>query len=191
MVLPPLLCEPSQGRYGRGKTKNGPKAGKQKWGGTMPSGARTGWLIATGAMLALCLFAVWQSWLLPLSDKLGPGPGFFPFWLALLGTAFSLALLIGVVRSPRDDAGAEPLLPEAYGARRIVAILSALAIAAVMMDWLGFKIAMVVFIAGLVIALGERRWLAIGIFAAAGSFGVHYVFTRWLDVLLPVGRLWE
>ena len=68
----------------------------------MPSGARQGWLIATGVMLALCLFAVWQSSLLALTDKLGPGPGFFPFWLSLIGSGFSLALLIGVIRAPAD-----------------------------------------------------------------------------------------
>ena len=36
---------------------------------------RQGWLIATGVMLAFCLFAIWQSLLLPLTDQLGPGPG--------------------------------------------------------------------------------------------------------------------
>ena len=51
----------------------------------MPAGARQCWLVATGIMLALCLLAVWQSSLLALSDKLGPGPGFFPFWLSLIG----------------------------------------------------------------------------------------------------------
>ena len=43
---------------------------------------RQGRLIATGAMLVFCLFAIWQSLLLSLTDRLGPGPGFFPFWLA-------------------------------------------------------------------------------------------------------------
>ena len=43
---------------------------------------RQGRLIATGAMLVFCVFAIWQSLLLSLTDRLGPGPGFFPFWLA-------------------------------------------------------------------------------------------------------------
>ena len=34
---------------------------------------RQGRLIATGAMLAFCLFALWQSLLLSLTDRLGPG----------------------------------------------------------------------------------------------------------------------
>ena len=45
---------------------------------------RQGRLIATGAMLVFCLFAIWQSLLLSLTDRLGPGPGFFPFWLAMM-----------------------------------------------------------------------------------------------------------
>jgi putative tricarboxylic transport membrane protein len=153
----------------------------------MPPGARQGWLVATGIMLLLCLLAVWQSSLLSLTDKLGPGPGFFPFWLSLIGSVFSLALLIGVWRAP-DEAG-EPVLPDSYGMKRIGAIVGSLAVTALLMELLGFQLAMLGFNVALLVALGERRWLAIGLFALAGSFGVHYVFTRWLDVLLPAGQL--
>ena len=151
---------------------------------------RRGWLIATGVMLALCLFAVWQSLLLPLSDKLGPGPGFFPFWLSLLGAGFSAALLIRLVRTPAvDDPAAEPILPQSYGTKRIAAIMGALAVTTLLMELVGFQLAMLAFNAALVIALGERRWIVIALFAVAGSFGVHYVFTTWLDILLPAGLL--
>lgn len=156
----------------------------------MPSGARQGWLIATGLMLALCLFFLWQSWLLPLTDKLGPGPGFFPFWLSLVGAIFSAILLAGVWRAEAvEDPSAEPILPGGEGLRRIGAIVGALVAATLLMDVLGFQLTMLAFNVVLVVALGERRWLAIAIFAVAGSFGVHYVFTRWLDVLLPAGVL--
>ena len=156
----------------------------------MPSGARQGWLIATGTMLALCLFAAWQSWLLALTDKLGPGPGFFPFWLSLVGAVFSAVLLVGTVRTPVvENPEAEPILPDAYGRNRIAAIVGTLAIATLLMEIVGFQLAMLGFNVALVVLLGERRWIAIAIFAVAGSFGVHYVFTRWLDVLLPAGML--
>ena len=59
---------------------------------------RQGRLIATGAMLVLCLFTIWQSLLLSLTDRLGPGPGFFPFWLALIGALLAVALLITTFR---------------------------------------------------------------------------------------------
>lgn len=157
---------------------------------------RRGRLVATGVMLVFCLLAAWQSWLLPLTDKLGPGPGFFPFWMALIGIALAIGLLVVTMAEPAAAAvqsadGEEPerILPHGPGARRWFAIVLALAIAAAVMDYVGFRVTMLVFNAALAIALGERRWWLIALFAALGSFGVFYLFTTWLDVLLPVGKL--
>lgn len=150
---------------------------------------RQGRLIATGAMLAFCLFAIWQSLLLSLTDRLGPGPGFFPFWLALVGAVLALALLVTTFRQAAEPADATiRILPHGAGGRRWFAIVALLAAATVAMDFAGFRLSMLVFNAALVIALGERRWWIVAIFAVLGSFGVYYVFTTWLDVLLPVGR---
>jgi len=151
---------------------------------------RQGRLIATGAMLVLCLFAIWQSLLLPLTDRLGPGPGFFPFWLALIGTGLAVALLVTTFREAADPADAETrILPHGPGATRWLAIVVLLAAVTLTMDYVGFRLSMLVFNAALVIALGDRRWWVIAVFAFVGSFGVYYVFTTWLDVLLPVGQL--
>ena len=151
---------------------------------------RQGRLIATGAMLAVCLFAVWQSSLLALTDKLGPGPGFFPFWLALIGSAFAIGLLITTWREKAEPDDAEArILPHGEGGRRWFAIVLLLAATIAAMEFAGFRLSMLVFNAALVIALGERRWWVITVFALLGSFGVHYVFTTWLDVLLPTGDL--
>jgi putative tricarboxylic transport membrane protein len=148
---------------------------------------RQGRLIATGAMLVFCLFAIWQSLLLSLTDRLGPGPGFFPFWLALIGAVLAVALLITTFREAADPSDAEiRILPHGEGGKRWLAIVVLLAAVTVAMEFVGFRIAMLVFNAVLVIALGERRWWVIAVFAVLGSFGVYYVFTTWLDVLLPV-----
>ncbi len=152
----------------------------------MSRNARRGWLVATAAMMAICLFAIWQSLQLSLTDRLGPGGGFFPFWLAILGVVFSGLLVADVWRQP-VTAEQETLLPRGESAMRVLVILGAVAGATLLMGWVGFELAMLVFNAVLVFALGERRWYAIGTFAIAGSFGVYYVFTRWLDVLLPPG----
>lgn len=151
---------------------------------------RQGRLIATGAMLAFCLFALWQSLLLSLTDRLGPGPGFFPFWLALVGIVLAVALLISTAREPRAPEGDDTrVLPHGAGGLRWLAIVVLLAAATAAMSIVGFRIAMLVFNAAMLIALGERRWWAIALFAVLGSFGVYYVFTTWLDVLLPTGEL--
>ena len=157
---------------------------------------RQGRLIATGAMLVFCVFAMWQSLLLSLTDRLGPGPGFFPFWLGLIGTGIAIALLVTTFREAADPADADGdadagthVLPRGAGATRWLAIVGALAAVTLVMDYVGFRLSMLVFNVALVVALGERRWWIIAIFAVLGSYGVFYVFTTWLDVLLPVGRL--
>lgn len=151
---------------------------------------RQGRLIATGAMLVFCLFAIWQSLLLSLTDRLGPGPGFFPFWLGLIGAVLAVALLITTFREAADPAEADAqVLPRGPGAHRWLAIVGALAIVTLVMDYVGFRLSMLVFNVALVVALGERRWWIVAIFAVLGSYGVFYVFTTWLDVLLPVGQI--
>lgn len=156
---------------------------------------RQGRLVATGVLLLFCAAAAWQSWLLPLTDRLGPGPGFFPFWMALIGIALAIGLLVVTMAQPATAPAeathgedAERILPHGPGARRWFAIVVLLAAAAAAMELLGFRLTMLVFNALLAIALGERRWWLIAVFAVLGSFGVFYLFTTWLDVLLPVGR---
>jgi putative tricarboxylic transport membrane protein len=154
---------------------------------------RQGRLIATGVMLAFCLFALWQSLLLSLTDRLGPGPGFFPFWLALIGAVLAVALLFTTFREPVEPAepvdAAVRIMPHGAGGKRWLAIVALLAAVTVVMEYTGFRLAMLVFNVALVVALGERRWWIIAVFAVLGSYGVYYVFTTWLDVLLPVGQI--
>ena len=126
---------------------------------------RQGRLVATGAMLAFCLFALWQSLLLSLTDRLGPGPGFFPFWLALIGIVLSLALFVSIWREPQAAAQDAPgeevrILPHGWGAMRCFAIIGLLAAVTVAMEFLGFRLAMLVFNAALVIALGGAAVVA-------------------------------
>jgi len=151
---------------------------------------RQGRLVATGVMLVFCAFATWQSLLLSLTDRLGPGPGFFPFWLGLIGAALAVALLITTFRDPVDPTEANTrILPRGTGAMRWLAIVGALVAVTLVMDYVGFRLSMLVFNVALVVALGERRWWLIAVFAGLGSYGVYYVFTTWLDVLLPIGQL--
>lgn len=153
---------------------------------------RQGRLVATGVMLAFCLFALWQSLLLSLTDRLGPGPGFFPFWLAVIGAGMAIALFVSIWRGAPAAANDDVrILPHGPGGQRWLAIVLLLAAVTVAMDFVGFRLAMLVFNGALVVALGERRWWLIALFATFGSFGVYYVFTTWLDVLLPTGQLWS
>jgi putative tricarboxylic transport membrane protein len=147
---------------------------------------RRGWRVASVGFLVLFIGAVVQSWALSLRDALGPGPGFFPFWLSVIGSVLAVSVFVQVRGWPDDDAS---IMPERAARGRIAAVFVALVVATALMAPLGFRLTFLIFNAYVLMALGIRNTLAIALFAGAGSFGVFHVFDRWLQVPLPVGVL--
>ena len=150
---------------------------------------RRGWQIACLAFLVVSLVWMLESLTFPLKDALGPGPGFFPFWLSLAGIGLSAALLVQVSRRDRAEAPPAGVLPARPGALRVLRVLGGLVGATLLLEPLGFRLALLLFNAYLLVALGVRRWWIVAAFAVAGSFGVFHVFYHWLKVPLPIGAL--
>jgi putative tricarboxylic transport membrane protein len=146
---------------------------------------RRGRIIACVVLAGIFLAALVTSLGYSLSDALGPGPGFFPFWLSLIGLTLTLAILAESVRSRETTAGS--ILPDRQAAVQGGGVLVALVAAAALFEPLGFRLTMLLFIAGLLWMLGARSPLGIGFTAVAGSFGVFHVFLYWLKVPLPTG----
>ena len=155
------------------------------------SGSRAGklgWQIACLCLLGLFLPALVTSLGYSLTDALGPGPGFFPFWLSLIGAVLSAVMLAQVTLARTDDAIAISLAPDRQAALRAVGVLIALTAAAALFEPLGYRLTMLPFIVGLLLILGARSPIAISLTALAGSFGVFHVFYHWLKVPLPIGE---
>lgn len=168
----------------------------------MSSGMRRGWQITGAVLFLICLATLWEARNLSLFDRLGPGSGFFPFYLALIGVVLCGVIVVQVTRAPatgasskdededkNKDKEATPLFPRGDIAWRAVAILGCAALATILLSWLGFRLAIMILSATLLPALGEKRWWAIALFAVTAGFGLFHVFNNWLDVLLPVGVL--
>ena len=149
---------------------------------------KRGWQVASWALLATFAFFAYASFQLSLRDALGPGPGFFPFWLGLLGAMLAVFLL-AQLRLDRVDLGTEALAFDRAGVKNAVVVLVGLTVATALLDVAGFRISMLLLIPYLLVILGVRNRLAIGICAVAGSFGVYYIFFDLLKVPLPVGIL--
>ena len=147
-----------------------------------------GWFIATIALASACAAFAFESLELKLSDTLGPGPGFFPFWLGLLGVALSVGLL-WQLSTGRADLGDEPLSFERAGVRQVGMVIAILAAATLLLDPLGFRLTMLAMIASLLFVLGTRSAVVIACFALGGSLGIYHVFSTWLKVPLPLGLL--
>ena len=150
---------------------------------------RRGWQVACVCLLGIFIPALITSLGYSLTDALGPGPGFFPFWLSLIGIALTGTMLVQLARGRVFADAAAELLPDRQAALQAGAVLVALTVAGALLEPLGFRLTMLPFIAGLLIVLGARSLIAIALTAIAGSFGVFHVFYYWLKVPLPIGAL--
>jgi putative tricarboxylic transport membrane protein len=140
-----------------------------------------GWQAAVAVLLAVFAFFAIESLQLSLRDALGPGPGFFPFWLSVAGGFLALILLVQVARGRVDlETGALK-----FELRPVALVLAGLVVATALLEAIGFRLAMLLLLPYLLLVLGVRNWLAMGIFSLAGSFGVYHVFSGLLKVPLP------
>ena len=141
--------------------------------------------------MIVLLFALWvlrEARSMDYLSSLGPGPGFFPFWLGLGLAALAVVWLVQATVGP-DEAPPEPLAPSRGGLLRIVAIVVALALFATLVDVLGFRLTMLAFLLLLLLVLGRPPLPITLAIAVVGSFGVHHAFTVGLHVPLPTAAI--
>jgi len=155
---------------------------------------KRGWFVAAGIFMILFAGTVYLSVKLPLLDALGPGPGFFPLILALLGGVLAAVLILQLAVQP-DGASApdgapetgESLVPDRSAQFRMMGIVVLMAAAFMLLDPLGYRLTALLFLTLLLLVLGVRNILAIAGVALVFSFGVFHSFYYWLKVPLPIG----
>lgn len=138
--------------------------------------------------MGAALFLASESLKLRYYTPLGPGPGFFPLWLAAL-----LAILAVAMFCQATFRGAEPMPSDFFADRqgylRIGAIAASLIAVIGLMEPVGFCLVMLAFYLFLLLVLGRQHPVITAVVALAGSFGMYYVFVHWLKVPLPMGIL--
>ena len=144
--------------------------------------------IAGAAFLLLAVWVAWQALKMRFYSHLGPGPGFFPFFLALALGIVSLAMIVQATIGESEPMPAE-FFPDRRGVLRVLAVFVALALTAALLEPLGFRLTMFAALVFLLVALGQQSWIVTLAVATAGSFGAFLLFDRWLRVALPTGFL--
>ena len=144
----------------------------------------------TAGILLLLLAAGMAYGALQLTyfTSIGPGPGFFPFWLSVILGGLALAMVAKTfMASPASEAEPDVTMPDRAGYVRMAVVVVALAATAGLLEWLGFRLTMVAMYLLLLGSLGRHGKVAIALITAAGSFGAYEVFVHWLHVPLPIG----
>lgn len=143
--------------------------------------------------LAVSLVLLVQSFHLPSLPLVPVGPGFYPKIVLALMVLASLLLILQDLAAGRKMQGQ----PQPPAVRRNITLVSVsfgiVAAYIVLLPYLGFRAATLVFVAALQMALERprtvRQW-AILLALSVGTTAIGYlVFERYLSVLLPRG-LW-
>lgn len=141
-------------------------------------------MLASAGLAAIFVVFLVQSIQLPLGDELGPGPGFFPLAISIVGLLLAIVLFVGVSRT-KPDVEAKPF--DWFKFRTVVAVLLTVTIGTLAFEPLGYTLTSLFLVPAILLILGARSNLAIGIVSIVMSFGVFHVFYYWLNVALPVG----
>jgi putative tricarboxylic transport membrane protein len=144
--------------------------------------------ISALVFLAVSGLMMWESWDLEYYTPIGPGSGFFPFWLGAVMGGLSLIWLVQVSRKagkPEERA----FFPDPKGRIQIISMIAALVLAALLMDLLGYQLSMFLFFLFTLLYIGKQPiWMSL-VISVIGSVGVYYLFVTYLDVRLPLSSL--
>jgi putative tricarboxylic transport membrane protein len=144
--------------------------------------------ISGGFWFLFSLFVSYESYRLGLGNLYQPGPGFLFFWTGIAVAIMALVIILQSFRAyPEEEAKVEPT-----GKRtttKVVLVLVALFLYAVLMEYLGFFIVtFLLFIFLLAVIEKKRWWFAITV-SAAVTLCAYLLFETALQSQLPKGIL--
>ncbi|HWP60593.1 MAG TPA: tripartite tricarboxylate transporter TctB family protein [Candidatus Acidoferrales bacterium] len=117
----------------------------------------------------------------------GPQPGFFIFWLGLaLGVCSSIT--IGRLLFDRTIFQGQEFMPKASWPEVLKVFLPMVG-AVVLMEFFGFYIASVIYLAFFMRWVGRFSWTTLLLIAFLFAFSHYLVFEKWFLVPLPKGIL--
>jgi putative tricarboxylic transport membrane protein len=138
--------------------------------------------------LVISLWLILESSKYNYMVKYTPGPGFFPFWLGVVLSPFSMALLIETFRKKGGRTLNEPRrLPERQVLYRVGLITLLTAGFALLMTSLGFVLSAFLFVSGLLFFLERVPAVRSVITGLVMSACVYLIFEYWMEIGLPAG----
>jgi hypothetical protein len=144
---------------------------------------------AAALLFLVGLFAAIEAHKLGIGELRRPGAGFFPFYLALVISLLSVALIRQSLRRGTTGRLSPQSTTQAPHIGKVVMTLLALAFYVFALEWLGYILATFALMLFLFKAVDPLPWAA----AIGGSLSTsllsYVLFKVWLQVSLPAGLL--
>ena len=134
------------------------------------------------------LFISYESYKLGLGTLYQPGPGFLFFWTGLIVATLALVIIILSARKPSPDEATDQVF-EKMNVTKVVLVLIALFVYALLMEWLGFFIVTLLLFVFLLGVIEKKHWwfaILVSLIVTASSY---LLFEVGLQSQLPKGIL--
>jgi putative tricarboxylic transport membrane protein len=135
-------------------------------------------------IIGLSGFVIWATSGLTYLQRIIPGPGFMPYWVAVIGIIFG-GLLLLVTLLTREDG--RLTWPEPRVALRNFVAFVALCLVPLSSEYIGFLSAAVLFMLFSLLVVLRKPLLPTLLSVAVIGALVHFLFNVWLSVRLPTG----
>lgn len=143
-------------------------------------------ILAIGAAIlvreALRLPVGWTS--------IGPGSGFFPFWLSIGVAVTAVVIVMKSVRVPATSGRDAPFIRPTAWKPLLIAFLPMVGVIAAL-RYLGIYIGGGLYLAGYMTFVGRHRWISIILVSVLIPVALFFIFERWFILPMPKGRLLE
>ncbi len=143
--------------------------------------------ITAAVMFALGLLVIFDSVRVGIRwVEDGPQAGYFPFYIGLL---LCISSVWNLARVFLDQAAAQRSFVSVTALKLILAMLLPTVVYVVLIGWIGFYAASILYIGFFMIWLGKYSWLRSVAVAASVSVATFLLFEIWFRVPLPKGPI--
>lgn len=121
----------------------------------------------------------------------GPGNGFFPFWISITLVGSILYWLIQLTFSPAEEMP-KNFIPPPHERILVLLVFIDMIIFVVIMDYIGFPVAMFCLLMSMMAILGkrtQRNMIYYVIFSVGITAFFVIVFGQWLEVAFPKSEI--
>lgn len=142
-------------------------------------------LVWLGVAGFICLGA----YRLSLGSFSSPGPGFLPFIAGIFLAVLSCLLFTQSRRSSIRPRAANNIWSKGGKGPKVILTIFILFSYALGMEYLGFLLSTILFLALLLRTIEPQRWIVVLFTSLSASSAAYLIFERWLQCQLPKGVL--